>query len=366
MSASVPGTAAVITVDGVCAPKPKPAAAPGTAAKTATTGNTAASASPADCKTVITKDEFEKLLKGVAPAATPQIRRQLAGVLPRFIAMSSQAQKQGLDKTPEFAEMVKFAKMQILTTELQRKIQQEAADVPQKAIEEYYQKNPEAFEQFNLERLFVPRTKQIESDAKDDDSKDEKVTEEQQKAKEAADKAKQEEAEQAMTKLAQDLRTRAASGEDLQVLQKEAFAAAGMKIESPAVKLPGVRRTGLPAAHVAVFELKAGDVSQVISDSGGHYIYKMESKSQLPLEQAKQEIHNTLQNQRMRDLTEKAGASPHVVTNDAYFGPGGVGPAPQPRLPNRRSMGVPGTPGAQPQTPPANQPPAQAPDAKPN
>lgn len=355
-SASVLPTAAVITVQGVCPPRPKPAAA----AKTA-----AATTPAADCKTVITKEEFEKLLAGVTASPTPQMKRQLAGVLPRFIAMSSQAQKQGMDKTPEFAEMVKFAKMQILTTELQRKIQKEAADVPDSEIENYYQSNPEAFEQFNLERLFVPRSKQIENDAKEEEGKDEKLTDDQKKAKEAADKAKQDEAEQAMTKLAEDLRARAAAGEDFQALQKEAFAAAGMKIESPTVKLPGVRRTGLPAAHAAVFELKPGAVSAVITDSGGHYIYKLESKNQIPIEQAKQEIHNTLVNQRTRDMMDKVNNSYNVVPNEAYFGPGPLTPAPPQRLPNRRPMG-PGGMGAPPQTPPASQPPAQAPAAKPN
>ncbi len=365
-SSSVPPTAAVITVEGVCPPKPKAAAAAGSTAKPATAGKTAAVTTPADCKTVITKEEFEKLLNGVTATPTPQLRRQLASVLPRFIAMSNQAQKQGMDKAPEFAEMLKFAKMQILTQELQRKIQKEAADVPDAEIENYYKSNPEAFEQFNLERLFVPRTKQIESDAKEDDAKDEKLTDDQKKAKEAADKAKQDEAEQAMTKLAEDLRARAAAGEDFQALQKEAFTAAGMKIESPTVKIPGVRRTGLPAAHAAVFDLKRGEVSAVINDSGGHYIYKLESKNEIPLEQAKQEIHNTLVNQRTRDMMEKVNNSFKVETNDAYFGPGPVAAPPQQRLPNRRPMGAPGNTGAQPQTPPASQPPAQAPAAKPN
>ena len=271
-----------------------------------------------------------------------------------------------MDKTPAFAEMVKFAKMQILTTELQRKIQQEAADVPDAEIESYYKNNTEAFEQFNLERLFVPRTKQIESDAKEEDTKDEKLTDDQKKSKEAADKAKQDEAEQAMTKLAEELRARATAGEDFQALQKEAFAAAGMKIESPTVKLPSVRRTGLPAAHAAVFDLKPAEVSAVISDSGGHYIYKLESKNAIPLEQAKQEIHNALVNQRTRDMMDKVNNSFKVESNDAYFGPGPLAAPPQQRLPNRRPMGAPGNVGGPPQTPPASQAPAPDPAAKPN
>jgi PPIC-type PPIASE domain len=356
-TASVPATAAVITIDGVCAARPKPAAA-----KTATAGK--AAATPAsECKTVVTKEEFETLLKGVTPNPSPQIRQQLANVLPRIIAMSSQARQEGLDKTPQFEAMIKFAKMQILSTELQRNIQEKAAKITDAEIEDYYKNNSAAFEQFNLERLFVPRTKQIAADTAENAAKDENLTEDQKKAKEAADKAKQEEAELAMTKLADDLRARAAAGESFQALQKEAFAAAGMKIESPTVEVPGVRRTGLQAAHAAVFDLKPGDVSQVINDAGGHYIYKLVSKSEIALAQAQQEIRNTLQNQRMREMMEKATNSYKPVLNPAYFGAGAAATPPMPRLPNRLPQVRPGT---QSHTPAAGQPGEQAPAAKPN
>ena len=363
-AAAVPPDAAVITVQGVCPAEPKAAAAPGAAAKPTLTTRP----SSADCKTVITKAEFEKLASAVAPNVTPQLKKQLAGVLPRFIAMSEAAKKQGLDKTPQFAETLKFAKMQILTNELQRKIQEDAAKVPPTEIVNYYKSNPEAFEQFSLDRLFVPRTKQVEADSKEEGDKDEKLTEEQEKAKEAAEKAKAEEGEQAMTKLAESLRERAAAGEDFIKLQKEAFEAGGMKIESPTVSLPKVRRTGLPPAHAAVLELKPGEVSQVINDSGGHYIYKVNSKEQIPLDQAKDEIQKNLQNQRTRDMMDKVNGSFKAETNEAYFGPGGPGTVPPPRVPNPRMGMAPGntaTP-AQQHTPPQAQSPAQPPAAKPN
>jgi hypothetical protein len=356
-SAAVPADAAVITVNGVCPDKPKAAAATETAAKPAPPAQTPA----ADCKTVITKAEFEKLANAVAPNVTPQLKKQLAGLLPRFIAMSDAAKREGLDKTPQYEETLKFAKMQILTNELQRKIQEDAAKVPATEIEAYYKKNPEAFEEFNLDRLFVPRTKQVEADAKEDQDKDEKLTEEQQKAKEAAEKAKAEEGEQAMSKLAESLRERAAAGEDFVKLQKEAFEAGGMKIESPTVTLPKQRRTGLPPAHAAVFELKAGEVSQVINDSGGHYIYKVTGKDQITLDQAKDEIEKNLQNQRSRDMMDKINNTFKVETNEAYFGPEAPRMMP-PRVPNPRRGPGNTPPPAQQQNPPQAQPPA----AKPN
>jgi hypothetical protein len=357
-SASVASDAAVITVTGVCSAQPK-AAAGGQG-----TGQAAAKAPAADCRTVITKAEFEKIAGGVAPNMTPQLKKQLAGVLPRFIAMSAAAKEKGLDKTPQYSEMLKFAQMQILTNALQRSVQEEAAKVPPEEIEQYYKSNPQAFEEFNLDRLFVPRTKQIEGDAKEVD--DEKLTEEQQKAKQEAEKAKAEEGEQAMAKLAEGLHARAAAGEDFIKLQKEAFEAAGMKIESPTVTLPKVRRTGLPAAHAAVFELKVSEVSGVINDSGGHYIYKVTGKDQLTLDQAKEEIRGKLQSDRTREMMEKLNSSFKVETNEAYFGAGGAAAAPPPRTANPRMAPHPMAPLPQPQSPPAAQTPQSTPAAKPN
>ena len=366
-SAAIPPGAPVITVIGVCPAKPK-AAAPGSAAKPAAAAKTPAASAPADCKTVITKAEFEKLASALAPNLTPQLRKQLAGVLPGLIAMSDEAKKKGLDKTPRFEEQVKFTKMQILKRELQQNIQEEAAKVSPAEIAGYYKQNPEAYEQFAVERIFVPRAKQPDSEKiEDDDQKGAKPTEEQQKAKQAEEKAKQAASELEMTKLADSLRSRAAAGEAFAKLQKEAFDAAGMRVESPTVLLPKVRRTGLPPAHAAVFELKAGEVSQVINDTGGHYIYKVDSREQLPIDQVKDEIHNVLQNQRTRDMMDKVNSSFKVETNEAYFGGGADAAMPHPpRMPNPRMAPAPTTPAAKPQTPPESQTPVQSPDAKPN
>ncbi|HET6176297.1 MAG TPA: peptidyl-prolyl cis-trans isomerase [Candidatus Sulfotelmatobacter sp.] len=357
-SASVPADAVVITVNGVCPAPAKTATAAGTAAKPAATP--AAKTPSADCKTTWTRAEFEKLAGSLVPNLTPQLRKQLANLLPQLIALSTQAKKKGLDKTTTYEENLKFAKMQILANELRRNIQEEAAKVPPADIAAYYKEHPEAFEQYNLDRLFVPRTKQLDTDAKDDDDDDkaEKLTEEQQKAKQAEEKAKTDAAEQAMSQLAESLRTRAAAGEDFVKLQKEAFEAGGMKIESPTVSLPKVRRAALPPGHAAVFDLKAGEVSQVINDSGGHYIYKLNSKDQPSLDQVKEEIHSTLQNQRTREMMDKVNGSYKVETNEAYFGPGAPGMAPQPRMPNPRMAPSPMAPAPQQQTPP--------PAAKPN
>jgi hypothetical protein len=337
--------AVVLTVKGVCPATPA-AAAP----KTAAGKTTAAAKKPANCKTEITRAQFEKIADAVSPTPniTPQLKRQLEQGLPQLMALSEAAKAKGLDKTARFNERVKLDKMQILARELQRTVQEDAENVPPAKITQYYKENSEAYEQFSLDRLFIPRFKQPGADDKKEDAKEEKLTDEQQKAKEAEDKAKREKGEQELSKLADSLRERAAAGEDFANLQKEAFEAAGTKVANPTVNLPKVRRTGLPAAHVAVFDLKAGEVSAVISDNGGHYVYKVVSKEVLPLDQVKDEIHNKLKKDRLTEMMDKYTNSFEAVPNEEYFG------AAPPPGPGGRPMG---------QLPPHMPPPRAAPSA---
>lgn len=342
-AASVADDAPVLTVTGVCDPQRKPLAA-------STSG---------ECKTVITKAEFEKLANALWPNASLPQKKQLANALPKLMAMSNQARERGMDQTEQYTEAMELMKMQVLSGQLQRKLQEEAAEISDADIEKYYKDNPDAFQQYNVDRIFVPRTKQIQAEAAEDDERDEKLSAEQKKAKETAEQAKKQEHEKAMTELADKVRARAAAGEDTTKLQKEVFDAAGLKIESPTVNLPPTRRNGLPQAHSAVFDLKPGEVSQVISDVGGHYIYKMNSKSMMSLDQAKNEIRGKIQSDRMREKTDKVNASFSSVSNEAYFGAGGLGPTPPPRmtLPHPSA-----TPAAQPKkTPPAQSSNGQSP-----
>ena len=363
--------AAVLTIEGFCPSKATESkTAPGSKVPT----KTADAKLSANCKTVVTRAQFEKLANGVAPTLTPQLKRQLANVLPRLMVMSQKAETKGLQNSPRFTETLRFARMQILTNELQRSVQEDAAKVPDADIRDYYQKNPEAFQQFSLDRIFIPNAKQAaeenDGDGDADEAKDpdkDQPTDEKEKARQTALKAKQEENEQAMNKLAVALRERAVAGDDFTKLQKEAFDAAGMKIDNPTINMPKVRRTGLPQGQSAVFALKASEVSQVISDPGGHYIYRVNKQELLGLDVVKDEIHTTLQNQRMKDGMDKLQNSFKSDVNESYFGAAG-GPmrgVPPPHLPRPVNPSGVVQPVPAP-TPRPSTPGAQPPAAKPN
>jgi PPIC-type PPIASE domain len=336
-------TDVVLTITGFC---PK-AAAPKTAAGAKAAAKPASAKAPTDCKTVVTRAEFEKLANALAPSLTPQFKHQLANILPRLMVLSAKAESEGLQNTPRYAETMKFARMQILTQSLQSKLQEDSTKVSDADIKAYYDAHPDAYQQYSIDRIFIPRTKQEaeEGEADADADKDAKLTEEQQKAKQADEVAKKKSDEDAMTKLAASLRDRAAAGEDFAKLQKEAYAAAGMKIENINVNIPKMRKTGLPQGHTGVFDLKPGEVSQVITDAGGHYIYRVNTKDQISLEAAKDEIHNTLQTQKLKESMDALNNSFKSELNDSYFGtasPGGPrGGMPPPHLP--RPVNPPGS-----------------------
>src|ERR1700686_3053952 len=278
------------------------------------------------CKTVISRAQFEKLAESLQPGMSPAIRRQLATAYSRMLRMSTAAEKRGLDKQPKFDEMIYFARMQILSQELSRALQEDAGKVSDSDIEDYYKKNEPSYEQATFARIFVPRAKQIVNPVVKPKTDTKAGTKARAKASATATtyqpptEAQKKASEEAMTKLAAGLRARAAKGEDPDKLQKEAYAAAGLPGNAPSTKMEKVRLTTLPANHQAVMDLKPGDVSEVISDpNSGHYIYKLVSKETLSVDTVKTEIRSTISSQRYRDSMQ--GFQGNVELNDAYFGP---------------------------------------------
>jgi len=124
---------------------------------------------------------------------------------------------------------------------------------------------------------------------------------------------------EAMKKEADLLRERLIKGEDPEKLEKAAWTAAGLPGNPSSSKMEKVRRNNLPAGHQMVMDLKEGEVSEVISDNTGNYIYKLVHKETLPLDNVKNEIKNQLSSQRFRDQMQNFQKPPDL--NDAYFGP---------------------------------------------
>src|ERR1035437_5378978 len=164
------------------------------------------------CKTAITRAQFEKAAEAMQPGMSPAIRRQAATFYSRMLRMSNSAEKRGLDKGPTFEEKMNLARMQILSQELSRALQEDAGKVTDADIEEYYKKNAPSYEQATFMRIFVPRAKQIAASTvrpKAGTKATAKPT-----ATQPPTEAQQKAAEEAMKKVAAVLRARAVKGEE--------------------------------------------------------------------------------------------------------------------------------------------------------
>ncbi len=292
--AAVAPTAPVITIQGVCAKE--------------------ASTPPAECKTVVTKAEFEKLANALNPQMPEPMKRQLANAYAQLLVLDRLARERGLQNQPDTAEVLRFAQMQALGNLLLCDMQQQASKVPQADIENYYNQHKGNYEDASLLRIFIPKTPGAPGSAPDE-----------ARLKAEADK----------------IHAAAARGGDFDKLQKEAYADLGLKSEAPPVTLSDTRREGLPPAQAKVFDLQPGQLSEVLDAPGGFYIYKMVTKKSLPLADAEAEIKRTLEQERLQQAMERIRAKVKPEFNEAYFGS-----APPPGPP-----GVP-PPGARPQTPP--------------
>jgi len=314
-SAQIPQSPVVITIAGVCDSAPaqgKPAAA---------------------CKTVVTRAEFERIIAAIQPDMSPATRKQFAENYATRLALAKKAQAMGLDKGPGFAEKMQLLRMQLLSQELVRSLQEQASHISDKEIEDYYHANTAAYETGELQRIYVPKTKEQEPAP--------------EKLSEADVKKRQEDAEAAMSKEADALRARAAAGEDFDKLQAEAFQMAGMKNPAPSSSQSKVRRTGLPPNQSAVFDLAPGAVSEVLPESTGFFIYKLVKKETLPLIQVQGEIRSTLQGQKMRESVQALQQSINPILDENYFkvpAPAAPKPAPAPAEGGEKPPAAPAAP----------------------
>lgn len=249
-----------------------------------------------ECKTVVTRAEFEKIVNTLAPNIPADARQRLAQDYSQMLVLSDQAKKKGLDKTQRYEDILTFMKMRILAqeylTNLQETSKPSAADV-----EKYHQDNKAKYEELTLNRLFIPRNKPAPANTKDAEPKP--LTEAEVQAQ------------------GEKFRARLVAGEGFEKLQKEAYEAAGFKTPPPPI-LASKRREGVPPAEQELFQLKTGEFSKVIVDAAGASIYQVQGAKEIPFDQVKPGIEAQLASEHLRRETEAVRLNPPEL-NEAYF-----------------------------------------------
>jgi hypothetical protein len=276
---NVAPTAPVITLQGVCENPP-----------------TTAVQKAADCTTVITRADFEKLVEAVDPTMAAPARRTLAENYAKIAVMATDARNHGMEDDTKTQQVLRFVRLQALANLNNQQMQRKAMESPPQEVENYYKAHESNFEEATLRRIYI--TKSVPEGAK-----------------------KLSDAERTM--LAAALYKRAVAGEDFDKLQQEAYTTLEIKGQPPPTSMGPQRRGAMPPLQEgAVFGLKPGEISPVLSDNIADYIYKLESKRTVPLETVRVEIQRTLAGARYQEAIGKVFASASVQLNPEYFGSG--------------------------------------------
>src|SRR5574340_42478 len=116
----------VITITGLC-DKPAPG-----------TGETLA-----ECKTEVTRADFEKIVNALGGQVPPQARQQVGMQYARLLIMEKLARDRNLLNDPRTQQLIHLARLQAIAQALQRNLQEEASHSTSQEVEQYYKDHPE-------------------------------------------------------------------------------------------------------------------------------------------------------------------------------------------------------------------------------
>lgn len=287
-SADIAPDAPVITIRGIC----KDSAVKKT--------------DPSNCTTVITRSQFENLVQYAQPKLLPSDRQKFAANYAETFIRAQQAHEMGLDSGPGFEALMELRRESVLQALLGQALREKAEHVPEKDIEEYYTANRDGFEEVQFRQLYVPVVQQFPNAGMSAD--------ELQK--------RQQDSMLAMKNTAHELWARAMSGEDFDQLQGEAYKAAGYASKSAPVKVETQkrRRSNMRTREeLSLMNLKPGEVSAVFEQTNGHFIYKVEAKRIVPLEEVRNEILQKLSVERLQQYQRESREAAHVSFDEKYF-----------------------------------------------
>ncbi|HSK43874.1 MAG TPA: peptidylprolyl isomerase [Candidatus Binatia bacterium] len=219
------------------------------------------------CTTVVTKKQFDALTEALGALGPPLLPAQRRGVAESYattVRNYEAAKKAGVENDPRYAEVIRIAQMRAMGDMYNALLQARAKEVSPQEIRDYYNANLPKFEELVLRRVTVPRRNMANLN-------DEVF----------AAKAR---------KIAGEMHDRAAKGDDLDAIQKEAFTALGVK-DPPSTHMAVVRR-GIyaPDQEKQLFDLKPGEVTGIFEQPSAFIVFKLEGRDTQSLEKSKDEI----------------------------------------------------------------------------
>ncbi len=259
-----------------------------------------------DCKTVITKAQFEAMVQTIQPNLPASARRDFAQHYVEALVIDEKARTMGVNQGKSFDVRTRIAHTQALAQELNVTVYDDGSKVSDKEIEDYYHNNPDLFVEAELTRMLIPGIQQLPAPT--------------EKLSDAEQDKRNQESEAIMRAEAEKLRTRAVAGEPLEKLQAEAFQLAMVQGNAPNVDLGTVKGSDLPASQISVMELNAGEVSTWYLDKRGYLVYKVGKKRTIPLSEAREDIRKKLADQHRQDEMNAILKPSTPILDEVYFG----------------------------------------------
>ena len=296
--AEVPPNQPVISIRGLCP------------AETKVATNTKVP-STAECSMSITKEQFDNLMKAFnsnnQPVSQAQ-RRNLGEKYVELLVFSEAAEAAGVENTPTYIEVMRVLRLKTLGDLYLNQLAEQYRNPPEQEIEAFYQANQQKYEAAKLSRIFLPKN-----------DPDPKATPEQKQ-----------DFQKKIQQVSDDIQARAAKGEDMAKLQKEAYTSLGITAAPPSTELSLARHGAFPPKlDQEIFSHKAGEVFRS-DDASGDMIYRVDSRQTSPLESVKAEISQQIFRQKMEAKTKELNAPVHAEYDDKYFGPPLPAGPPQP------------------------------------
>ena len=257
------------------------------------------------CRTVITRDQFEKVIATLDPKMPKKARREFALNYAEALVLARKAEELGLATGPTFEERMELARIEILSTSLRKMVLTRVSQISDEDIGTYYRDNGAQFERVQVDRIYIPRSPRLQP------ASDVKVN-----ISDGAGPAQ--DSSQAMKDEAENLHSRALAGENFADLQAEAYSIAGIKNTPPTTDL-WIRRISLPASQASIMDLKPGEISSVIADPNGYFIYKGRARDVVSLDQARDEIRQTLLAQRRQEEMSSILDAATTTLDESYF-----------------------------------------------
>ena len=273
----------------------------------------------------ITASEFEKIISSLPPQYSGAVnsfgKKGFADQFANLLGLALEGEKRKIDQQEGFRQMMDFQRILLLAQIALNELANSTEPVSPEDVRNYYTTHQADFEEAKVRGIYVA----FEADSAPGEA-DKSVAPSQEK--EGA--AKQHRTEQEAKAKAEALRARIQAGEDMAALAKTEsdHATAAQSGDFGYVR----REQLVPEMGNTIFSLAANQVSALVQDRVGYFIFKVEGKRVQPLEQVQESIGNNLRQQKTGDLLAKIRNDYPVTLNPRYFPetPSGIPPQAQP------------------------------------